>query len=143
MNRKATEWSPHLLSLLRIVVAILFMQHGAQKMFGVLGAPRGPAELYSQAWVAGILELYGGGLLALGLGTRIVAFLLSGTMAVAYFQVHAPQHPLPIVNKGELAVLYCFVFLYFVFSGAGPWSLDRLIASRRARYDQASEAVTV
>lgn len=119
------------------------MQHGAQKMFGVLGAPRGPAELYSQAWVAGVLELYGGGLLALGLGTRIVSFLLSGTMAVAYFQVHAPQHLVPIVNKGELAVLYCFVFLYFIFSGAGPWSLDRLIASRQSRHRRASETAAV
>lgn len=133
MKRTLSDWSQSALSLLRIVVAGLFMQHGVQKMFGELGAPKGPAEPYTQAWVAGILELFGGGLLALGLGVRPVAFLLSGTMAVAYFQVHAPQHPVPIINKGELAVLYCFVFLYFVFAGGGAWSVDRLIERHRAR----------
>lgn len=77
--------------------------------------------------VAGILEFFGGLLLLLGFFTRPVAFILSGLMAVAYFMVHAPNHFLPIINKGELAVIYCFVFLYFAFAGGGAWSLDRLI----------------
>lgn len=129
-NSFLTPWAPRLLSVLRIVAAFLFMQHGAQKLFGVLGKEAVP--LMTQAGVAGVLEFFGGLLLLVGLFTRPVAFLLSGTMAVAYFQAHAPQGFWPVVNKGELAVLYCFLFLYFVASGAGPWSLDYLL-SRRTR----------
>jgi putative oxidoreductase len=126
------RWTGIFLSLLRIVAALVFMQHGSQKLFGFppIGAPGGTASfvLLSQTGVAGILEFFGGMLLLLGLFTRPVAFILSGEMAVAYFQVHAPRAFLPIVNRGELAVVLCFVFLYFAFVGAGPWSVDGVIA---------------
>lgn len=117
-------WAPRLRSVLRIVVGFLFMWHGTQKLFGYPPTDHGPAELISQMGLAGVLEFGGGLLFLLGLFTRPVAFLLSGTMAVAYFQAHAGQGLLPIQNGGELAVLYCFVFLYYVAAGAGPWSLD-------------------
>ena len=119
-------WSPHLLSLLRIIAAFLFMQHGAQKLFEFLATRPGP-ERFSQAWIGGVLEFFGGLLLLLGLFTRPVAFILSGMMAVAYFQVHAPRGFWTIQsggNGGELAALYCFVFLYLSAAGGGPWSLD-------------------
>jgi putative oxidoreductase len=129
---KAT-WAPRLLSVLRIIAAFLLMQHGAQKLFGVLalpqppGAPAPPAfTLLSAAGVAGILEFFGGLLVLLGLFTRPVAFLLSGMLAVGYFKVHAPMGFWPILNKGELAVIYCFVFLYLSAAGGGVWSLDYL-----------------
>ncbi|MHB9022648.1 MAG: DoxX family protein [Armatimonadota bacterium] len=127
--------APHVLSLLRIVVALLFMQHGAAKLFGWFADPTSPftpavdfapPALYTQIWLAGFLEFWVGLLFLLGLGTRPVAFLLSGEMAFAYFVVHAPQHWIPIINRGEMAALYCFVFFYFAFAGGGPWSIDRL-----------------
>lgn len=119
-------WAPRLLSVLRIVTAFLMLWHGAQKLFNVPPSDHGGVELMSQMGLAGVLEFGGGLLFLLGLFTRPVAFLLSGTMAVAYFQAHAAQGLLPIQNGGELAVLYCFVFLYYVAAGAGPWSLDAL-----------------
>ncbi|WP_432823488.1 DoxX family protein [Trichloromonas sp.] len=119
--------SPHLLSLLRIIVAFLFMQHGAQKLFGFPAAPGTvTVELLSLIGLAGVLEFFGGLLILVGLLTRPIAFLLSGQMAVAYFMAHAPQGFWPVVNKGELAVLYCFMFLYLAAAGAGPWSIDQL-----------------
>jgi putative oxidoreductase len=120
------SWTPYFLSILRAIAGFLMMAHGAQKLFGVLGKDK--VELMSQAGLAGVLEFFGGVLLILGLFTRPVAFILAGTMAVAYFQVHAPQGFWPIVNKGELAVLYCFVFLFLSAAGAGPWSLDALMS---------------
>jgi putative oxidoreductase len=121
----ASTWAPRLLSVLRIVSAFLFMQHGMQKLFGYPGAPQaGGLELLSMTGIAGILETFGGALLLLGLFTQPVAFVLSGQMAVAYFQVHAPQGFWPVLNRGELAALYCFVFLYFAAAGGGPWSID-------------------
>jgi putative oxidoreductase len=105
------------------MTALLFMAHGTAKLLGFPDLGFSPAFL-SLAWIAGALEIVGGILLVLGLFTRIVAFVLSGEMAVAYFMAHAPQGFFPIQNGGELAVLYCFVFLYFVFSGPGAWSLD-------------------
>jgi putative oxidoreductase len=125
------SWSPAFLSLLRAVSGFLMAAHGAQKLFGALGGQK--AELMSQAGLAGVIEFFGGVLLILGLFTRPVAFILSGTMAVAYFQVHAPGGFWPIVNKGELAVLYCFVFLYLSAAGGGPISLDALISGGRRR----------
>jgi putative oxidoreductase len=116
-------WSPRLFSILRIVAAFLFMQHGAQKLFGFLASRPGP-ERFSQMWIGGALEFFGGLLLLLGLFTRPVAFILSGMMAVAYFQVHSPKGFWTIQNGGELAALYCFVFLYLSAAGGGPWSLD-------------------
>lgn len=125
------KWSPHLLSLMRIILAFLFMQHGGQKLFNFpIAMPGPPPELFSLVGLAGILEFFGGLLLLLGLGTRFVAFILSGQMAVAYFMVHAPRGFWPIANGGELAALYCFAFLYLAAAGGGPWSLERLWSKR-------------
>ncbi|HEY3378327.1 MAG TPA: DoxX family protein [Armatimonadota bacterium] len=126
----ARRWAPYLLSLLRIVVAALFLEHGLQKLWGFPGGTS-PVPLYSMAGAAGVIETVGGLLLLLGLFTRAAAFVLSGEMAVAYFMVHAPHSFYPVVNRGELAVLYCFVFLYFVFAGGGPWSVDAAIPALR------------
>ncbi len=119
--------APQLLSVLRIMAAFMFMQAGTMKLFAFpIGMPpdNSTAQLISQVGLAGILETFGGVLLLLGLFTRPVAFILSGEMAVAYFQFQFPQSFWPIVNNGVSAVLYCFVWLYFSAAGAGPWSLD-------------------
>ena len=122
------NWTPRLLSVLRVIVGFLFMMHGAQKLFGFLAPPGAPGPpLMSQMGIAGVLEFFGGILFLLGLFTRPVAFILSGMMAVAYFQAHAPQGFWPLQNRGELAVLYCFLFLFFAVAGGGEWSLDRLL----------------
>jgi putative oxidoreductase len=120
------KFSGPLLSILRIVAGLLFLEHGTAKL---LGFP--PTEMFAQApevgtliWVAGVLELVGGALLVVGLFTPIVAFILSGQMAVAYWMAHAPQSPYPLQNQGEGAILFCFIFLYLAAAGAGPWSLD-------------------
>ncbi len=123
-------FQPQLLSVLRIVAGLLFMQHGLQKMAGWFGGAGGPGqtvELMSQMGLAGALELVGGALIALGLFTRVVAFIASGEMAVAYFTAHHPNGFFPIENRGETAILFCFVFLFIVAAGAGPWSLDALL----------------
>jgi putative oxidoreductase len=125
-----SPWSPRFLSVLRIVTAFLFMQHGGQKLLSFPAPPQAMHPLLSLIGVAGILELFGGLLLVLGLFTRPIAFLLSGQMAVAYFMAHAPHGFWPIINRGELAVLYCFVFLYLAVAGAGSWSLDHLLRRR-------------
>jgi putative oxidoreductase len=120
-------WQPRALAVLRIITAYLFMAHGTAKLFGVPHvAMFDGLKLMSLTGLAGVLEVGGGVLLLIGLFTRPVAFVLCGFMAVAYFMAHASQGNvlLPILNAGELAVLYCFVFLYFVFSGAGAWSVD-------------------
>ena len=122
-----SKWSPVLLSILRIVVAFCFMEHGAMKLFGFPGAGDHKVEIASLMGFAGILEFLGGGLVLLGLFTRPVAFILSGEMAFAYFMAHAPQGFWPLLNQGEAAVLYCFVFLYLSAVGGGPWSLDRVM----------------
>ena len=123
------------LALLRVMAGLMFMQHGVQKLFGWLGGWRGEpgatAPLLSQSGLAGVLEVFGGALIAIGLFTRPVAFLLSGMMAVAYFQVHAPGGFWPIVNHGEMAALYCFIFFYFSARGAGPYSVDGMLERRR------------
>ena len=126
-------WAPRVLSILRIVAGLLFLEHGTQKLFGF--PPRSfPFELMSIYGLAAVLELVGGALLVLGLFTRPVAFVLSGEMAFAYFMGHAPQGFFPVANGGDAAILYCFLFLYFVFSGPGPWSLDEALARRRSPY---------
>jgi putative oxidoreductase len=128
LNSFYAGWTPRLLSVLRIIAAFLLIAHGAQKLFGFLAPPGMPSfPPFSQMWIGGILEFFGGLLLLLGLFTRPVAFILSGMMAVAYFQMHAPGGFWPLQNKGELAVLYCFVFLFFAAAGGGPWSVDRCI----------------
>jgi putative oxidoreductase len=126
------RYSGALLSVLRIVTGLLFLEHGTAKL---LHFP--PTEMFAQspsvgsmAWIAGVLELVGGALITIGLGTRIVAFILSGEMAVAYWMVHAPQSPFPLVNQGEGAILYCFVFLYLAAAGGGAWSADRAFAKK-------------
>ena len=126
MNAFLKAWAPHLLSVLRIVTAFLFLTHGMQKLLSFPAPFSRPVELFSLMGLAGTLELVGGALLILGLFTRPVAFILSGEMAFAYFMAHAPQGFWPLLNRGELAALYCFVFLYLAAAGAGPWSVDRL-----------------
>jgi putative oxidoreductase len=118
--------SPFLLSLMRIVIAIQFMQHGGQKLLGYPPGGMKVDHLTSLIGVSGILELVGGVFMLFGLFTRPVAFILSGEMAVAYFKVHAPHGLWPVVNGGELAVVYCFVFFFLAAAGAGPLSLDAL-----------------
>jgi putative oxidoreductase len=119
-------WSPQFLGLLRIVVGFLFLQHGTAKLFAMPHiAMFDGLQLQSLMGLAGILEIGGGILVMVGLFTRPVAFVLSGMMAVAYFMAHAPANALPILNQGELAVVYCFVFLYFSAAGGGAFSLDR------------------
>jgi putative oxidoreductase len=121
--------SAPMLSVLRIVAALLFLAHGTAKL---LGFP--PTEMFAEPpqassllWFAGMLELAGGALLALGLFTRPVAFVLAGEMAFAYFMVHQPQATFPVQNNGDAAILFCFVFLYLVAAGGGPWSADRAL----------------
>ncbi|TAJ79648.1 MAG: DoxX family protein [Sphingobium sp.] len=121
----ASVWAPRLLSVFRIVTGILFLAHGLVKLFGFPeGAAPGQVPLVSLFGLAAVLELVGGAAIVLGLFTRPVAFVLAGQMAVAYFMAHAPQGFYPVLNAGELAILYTFAFLYFAAAGAGPWSLD-------------------
>ena len=118
-------WAPRTLSVLRIVVAALFLQHGTAKFLHVPHvAQLDNVQLLSLAGAAGVLEIVGGLLLLIGLFTRPVAFVLSGEMAFAYFIAHAPHGALPILNGGELAVVYCFVFLYFAVAGGGRWRVS-------------------
>ncbi len=126
------EWAPRLLSVLRIMSALLFLAHGTQKILGFPPMPGGRPmpDAFTMSWTAGMLELVGGTLLALGLFTRPVAFVLSGEMAFAYFIGHAPRSFFPALNNGDAAVLFCFVFLYFAAAGPGPWSLDALRTRR-------------
>lgn len=113
-------WPSRMLSVLRIVAALTYMEHGTQKLFGFpSNEPAQPVELLSLFGVAGVLEVFGGLLLLLGLFTRPVAFVLAGEMAVAYFMVHAPKSSWPLLNGGESAVLYCFIFLLFAAAGGG------------------------
>lgn len=131
LNSFYALWTPRLLSILRIIAAFLFIAHGAQKLFGFLMPPGRPTPPFlSMGYIAGVLEFAGGLLLILGLFTRPVAFILSGLMAVAYFMAHAPRGFWPLANAGELAVLYCFVFLFLAVAGGGEWSADRLLFGR-------------
>lgn len=121
-------WAPRMRSVLRIAAGLTFLCYGSEK---ILGFPAGRTpEMFSMSWNAGVIELVAGALVALGLFTRPAAFIASGTMAVAYFLAHAPQSFFPSVNGGAAAILFCFVFLYLVFAGPGPWSLDALRNSR-------------
>lgn len=119
-----TNWAPHALSLLRVIVGLLFLQHGLVKIFAFPMPFANPPAVGTLIWYQGVIELIGGPLLIIGLLTRPVAFILAGDMAFAYFMGHAPRSIYPIQNGGNLAILYCFVFFYLVFSGPGPWSLD-------------------
>jgi putative oxidoreductase len=127
---RPSRYSDRVLSILRIVTALVFMSFGTMKVFGYPPSPT-PLPAFdptSQMGIAGLLEVTGGVLLILGLLTRPVAFLLAGEMAVAYFQVHFPQSPFPTVNNGVPAVVFCFLFLYFAFAGGGAWAVDAAIA---------------
>ena len=126
LNAFYFTWSPRLLSILRIITAFVFMVHGSQKLFGMPVAPNAPLELFSLLGLAAVLEFFGGLLLLIGLFTRPIAFILSGQVAVAYFMVFASKGFWPLVNKGELAVVYCFLFLYLSVAGGGAWRIDRL-----------------
>jgi putative oxidoreductase len=129
MHSILSDWAPRMLSVLRIVAALIFLAHGAQKLLGVPPTDHMPAFL-SFMWIGGLIELAGGLLLFVGLFTRAAAFVTSGEMAVAYWMFHAPKGVFPTLNGGDAAILYCFVFLYLVFAGPGPWSIDA--AWRRA-----------
>ena len=125
MDSFCQTWSPRVLSVLRIMTALLFLQHGTAKYLGFPHvADFANLQFLSLLGASGALELVGGVLMLIGLFTRPVAFILSGFMAVAYFMAHAPQGFYPMLNQGELAVLYCFVFLYLSVAGGGTWSLD-------------------
>jgi putative oxidoreductase len=117
-------WRPYILSILRIVIGLLFLEHGLSKVFG-FPAP-GPS-LNGLLILAAFLETVGALLFLVGAYTRIVALILSGEMAFAYFMAHAPRAFYPLVNGGQLAILFCFIFLYFAFAGGGPWSVDRVV----------------
>ena len=123
--------APYVLSLLRIMAALLFLEHGLSKFFGFPSATAPHPALFDMEWFAASIEFGGGVLLTLGLFTRVAALLMSGEMAVGYFLFHAPAGFYPYLNHGELAIMYCFVFLYFVFAGGGPFSLDALIWRQR------------
>ena len=123
------HYAPYVLSIVRIVAALLFFEHGLSRLFG-FPSPLPTPALFSLYWFAGAIELAGGALLALGLFTRVAAFIVSGEMAFAYFLSHAPHGFFPILNRGDGAILYCFVFFYIAFAGAGPWSLDALLRKR-------------
>jgi putative oxidoreductase len=125
------KWAPRVLSVLRIVAGFLLMQHGMQKLLGLPAPmPGGTVPLLSLFGVSGVLELVGGLLVLTGLFTRLAAFILSGELAVAYFMAHAPRGFWPLLNQGELAALYSFVFLYLAVAGGGVWSLDNLLRRR-------------
>ena len=123
------HYAPYVLSIVRIVVALLFFEHGLSRLFG-FPSPLPTPALFSLYWFAGAIELAGGALLALGLFTRVAAFIMSGEMAFAYFLSHAPHGFFPILNRGDGAILYCFIFFYIAFAGAGPWSLDARLRKR-------------
>ena len=127
MATRPSPFGPMLLSVLRIVVALLFLEHGAIKLLGFPpGSPMPMPPAMTLLWFAGLIELVGGALIALGLFTRPAAFICSGEMAVAYFMGHATQGFFPANNMGDAAILYCFVFLYLSVAGPGPWSLDAM-----------------
>jgi putative oxidoreductase len=120
-------WEPRMLSILRVMTGLLYMEHGMSKLFNFPPGPMHPS-FPALLWFAGVLECFGGGLVAMGLFTRVVAFLLSGQMAIGYFMAHAPKSFFPLLNGGDAAVLYCFIFLYLAVAGGGEWSVDRLRA---------------
>jgi putative oxidoreductase len=133
--RRWRSWAPYLLSVLRVMAALLFIEPGSAKLFAfpvAIMPGGGTAAIGSLPGIAGILEVFGGLCLLLGLFTRPVAFVLSGEMAVAYFKGHAPHGFWPIVNHGELAIIFCFLWLYFSATGPGRWSVDAVVRNREA-----------
>jgi len=118
-----TRWAGPIYAILRIITGVMFMMHGTQKIFGFPPSEFVP-KVGTVPWIAGIIELVAGALIAIGFLTNIAAFIASGEMAAAYFMAHAPNGFFPIVNKGELAVVYCFLFLFISAFGGGQWSVD-------------------
>jgi putative oxidoreductase len=133
---------PYALGLFRIVIGLLFTCHGAASLFGILGNSTVPAGTWP-GWYASVIQLVGGILVLIGLGTRTSAFISSGSMAFAYFKIHQPNALLPIENGGEPAVMFCWALLLLVFTGSGAFALDRLLAARGARKDSAAERTPV
>src|SRR5579864_2229018 len=131
-------WSPRVLAAVRIITALLFIEHGLMKLVAFPAAVPGlPTPLPTILLVAALNEIVGGALIAVGLFTRITAFICSGEMAVAYFMFHAPRGFWPSLNQGEPAILFCFIFLYLAFAGAGAWSVDALLSGSQAKLARA------
>lgn len=130
MDRVLGRYYEHIFAIFRIVVGLLFMMHGSQKLFGLPAGQGAGGSLPPMMMVAGVIEFVAGLMIMLGLFAAIAAFIASGEMAVAYFMAHQPRGALPIQNQGELAVLYAFVFLYIAARGSGPWSVDSLLRGR-------------
>jgi putative oxidoreductase len=122
---KLEAYAPYMLSILRIMTALLFLEHGSSKLFA-FPQPTSLAHPFTLEWVTGVIEFFGGAFAALGLFTRTACFLMSGEMAIGYFMAHAPHSFFPYINRGDSAIQYCFVFLYLVFAGPGPLSIDAL-----------------
>jgi putative oxidoreductase len=134
-NRFEKYW-PETLSLVRIIIALLFLEHGSAKLLGFPPPPHGHPAFMTLLWLQGMIELVGGALLAIGLFTRPVAFILSGNMAVAYFMAHAPKGFFPLLNGGDGPILYCFIFLLFFVAGPGRWSVDAKVRESSSKvYD--------
>ena len=131
-------WSPRVLAAVRIITALLFMEHGLMKLVAFPAATPGlPTPLPAILVAAALIEVVGGALLTVGLFTRIAAFICSGEMAAAYFMAHAPKSFWPAVNQGDAAILFCFIFLYIAFAGAGAFSLDALLSSSQPKLARA------
>jgi putative oxidoreductase len=126
-------WTPRALSVLRIVTGLLFLEHGTQKLLGFPPPEHVAPALFSLVGIQGVLELVGGFLVLIGFFTRPVAFILAGDMAFAYFMAHAPKSFFPTLNGGQLAILFCFVFIYLAFAGGGEWSVDEQRSRWRAQ----------
>jgi len=127
----AADWEPRILSVIRIIVGLMFMEHGLGKLIGFPPMPNQPAAFHL-LWFAGIIEAVGGFLVAIGLFTRVAAFIMSGEMAIGYFMAHAPRSLYPALNGGDAAILYSLIFFYFFVAGGGAWSVDRLRSSQAA-----------
>jgi putative oxidoreductase len=135
------KYTPEMLSIIRIVIALLFLEHGSAKLLGFPSPPNGSPAFMSLLWIQGLFELIGGALLAIGLFTRPVAFVLAGNMAVAYFMAHEPKNFFPLLNGGDAAILYCFVFLLFFVAGPGRWSVDNNEGAEVSRSDDRHQKV--
>ena len=142
MSARLASYAPMMLSILRIVAALIFLEHGTQKLLGFPpGAVMPPPPSMTLLWFAGIIEMVPGALLVLGLFTRTAAFLAAGEMAFAYWIGHFPRAFWPVDNGGDAAILYCFVFLYILCAGPGPWSVDASIAGRRPVVEDEEDGV--